>query len=83
MIFINEEISLFEDAFTLSVVQTAVSHLNIVMKQLLRLLSWKPVRYLNLVNANLSHVERTNLRLYSLLVDFASALFRFAQVAYE
>jgi len=29
-IFISEEISLFEDAFELSVIQTAVSHWNIV-----------------------------------------------------
>jgi len=36
-----------------------------------------------LVNASPSHVERISLRLYLLLVDFASALLRFAQVAYE
>jgi len=30
-----------------------------------------------------SHVERNGLRLYSLLVDFASALLRFVQVAPE
>jgi len=30
-----------------------------------------------------SHVERVSLGLYSLLVDFASALLRFAQVAHE
>ena len=49
---------------------------DIVPKQLLHLLfSWKSVRYLNLVNARSSHVERTSLRVYSLLLDFASALF--------
>jgi len=54
----------------------------IVTKQLLHLLfSWKPVRYLNLVNARPSHVENISLPLYSLLVEFASALVRFAQVA--
>ena len=47
------------------------------------LFSWKSVRYLNPVNARPSHVERISLRFYSLLVDFASALLRFAQVAYE
>jgi len=78
--FISEK-NLFVDAIKLSVVQTAVFHL---MKQLLHLLfSWKSVRYLNLVNARPSHVERISLRLYSLLVDFASALLRFAQVVYE
>jgi len=35
------------------------------------------------VIARPSHVERISLRLYSLLVDFASALLRFAQVAYD
>jgi len=35
------------------------------------------------MNARSSHVERISLRLYLLLVDFASALLRFAQVAYE
>jgi len=37
--------------------------------------------YLNLVNARQreSHEERISLRLYSLLLDFASALLRFAQ----
>jgi len=55
-----------------------------VTKQLIHLLvSWKSVRYLNLVNARLSHVEHVTLRLYSLLEDFASGLLRFAQVAYE
>jgi len=54
-----------------------------VTKQLLHLLvSWKSVRYLNLVNARPSHVEHVGLRLYSLVEDFASALLRFAQVAY-
>jgi len=54
------------------------------MKQLLHLMvSWKLVRYLNLVNARLSHVEHVSWRLYSLLEDFASTLLRFAQVAYE
>jgi len=41
---------------------------------------------LNLVSARPSHVERVSLRLYSLLVllvDFWSALLRFAQAAYE
>jgi len=38
---------------------------------------------MNLVNARPSHVERVSLRLYSLLVDYASAFLRFAQVAYE
>ena len=48
------------------------------MKQLLHLLIfWKSVRYPNLVNASPSHVEGISLRLYSFLVDFASA-----QVAY-
>jgi len=57
---------------------------DIATKQLLHLLlSWKSVRYLNLVNARPSHVEHVSLRLYSFLVDFASALLRFAQVAYE
>jgi len=41
------------------------------------------VRYLNLVNARPIHPERISLRLHPLLVDFASALLRFAQVAYE
>jgi len=45
------------------------------------LVSWKSVRYLNLVNVRLSHVERISLRLHSFLVDFASVLLRFAQVA--
>jgi len=35
------------------------------------------------VDARPSHVEHVGLRLYSFLVDFASALLRFAQVAYE
>ena len=52
-------------------------------KQLHLLFSWKSVRHLNLVKARPSHVERISLRLYSLLVDFASALLRSAQVAYE
>jgi len=57
---------------------------DIVTKQLLHLLvSWKSVRYLNLVNAMPSHVEHVSLRLYSYLVDFASALLWFAEVAYE
>ena len=47
------------------------------------LVSWQSVRYLNLVNARPSHVERISLRLYSFLVDFASALLSFAKVAYE
>jgi len=34
------------------------------------------------VNARPSHVEHVGLRLYSLVEDFASALLRFAQVAY-
>jgi len=40
---------------------------------------------MNLVNARPSHVEHISLRLYSFLVDFASALLRFAQIqiAYE
>jgi len=43
-----------------------------VRKQLLHLLvSWKPVRCLNLVNARPSHVERISLCLYSLLVNLA------------
>jgi len=50
-------------------------------KQLL--VSWKSIRYLNLVNARPSHVERISLCLHSFLVDFASAFLRFAQVAYE
>jgi len=57
---------------------------DIVTKQLLHLLfPGKSVRYLNLVNARSSHVERISLSLYSLLVDFASTLPRFAQVAYR
>ena len=36
-----------------------------------------------IVIARPRHAERISLRLYSLLVDFASALLRFAQVAYE
>jgi len=35
------------------------------------------------VNARPSHVEHDSLRLYSFLVDFESALLRFAQVVYE
>jgi len=47
---------------------------DIAMKQLLHLLvSWKSARYLNLMNARLSHAEPISLRLYSFLVDFASA----------
>jgi len=38
---------------------------------------------LNLVNARPGHIEHVTLRLYSFLVDFASALLEFAQVAYE
>jgi len=57
---------------------------DIVKKQLLPLLvSWKTARYPNLVNARPSHVEGISLRFDSSLVDFASALLRFAQVAYE
>ena len=57
---------------------------DIVTKQLLHLLfPGKSVRYLNLANARSSHVERISLSLYSLLVDFASTLPRFAQVAYR
>jgi len=41
------------------------------------------VKYLNLVNAKPSHVEHLSLRLYSFVVDFASTLLGFAQVAYE
>jgi len=37
----------------------------------------------SIVNARPSHVERIGLRLYSLLVDLASVLRRFAQVANE
>jgi len=37
----------------------------------------------DLVNARPSHVEHVSFRLYSFLVDFASALLRFAEVAYE
>jgi len=59
----------------------AVFHLrvlfDIVTKQLLHLLvSWKSVRYPNLVNARPSHVDRISLHFDSLLVDFASALLR-------
>jgi len=58
--------------------------IDIVTKQLSHLLvSWKSVRYLNVMNARPSHVEHISLRLYSFLVDFASALLRFAQVACE
>jgi len=80
---------LFEDAIKLSVVQMAVFHLNIVWYcddtniTLIALLPWKSVRYLNLANARSSHVECISLSLYSLLVDFASAILGFAQVAYE
>ena len=87
VIFISEEI-LFLDAIKLSVVQRAVFYLysilfDIVTKQLLHLLfGWKAVRYLNLVNARPSQVERISLRLYSLLVEFASALLRVVHVAY-
>jgi len=35
------------------------------------------------VNASLGYIEHVSLSLYSLLVDFASAFFRFAQVAYK
>jgi len=35
------------------------------------------------MNARSSHVKHVGLHLYSFLVDFASALLRFAQVAYE
>jgi len=56
----------------------------IVTKQLLHLLvSWKPVKYLNLVNARPSQVEHVSLRLNSFLEDFVSATLRFPQVAYE
>jgi len=55
-----------------------------VTKQLLHLLvSWKSVRYLNLVDERPSHVEHVSLHFYSFLEDFASALLRFVQVAYE
>jgi len=39
--------------------------------------------YLNLVNARSSHVEHVSLRLDSFQEDFASALLRIAQFAYE
>jgi len=57
---------------------------DIVTKQPLHLLvSWKSARYLNLVNAKPSYVEHASFRLSSFLADFASALLRFAQVAFE
>ena len=44
---------------------------DIVTKILLHLsVSWKSVRYLNLVNARPSHVEHNSLHLYSFLLDF-------------
>jgi len=86
IIFISEE-SLFVDTIIGRPTQQYFTWriFDIVTKQLLHLLvSWKSVRYLaNLVNARPSHVEHASLRPYSFLVDFASALLRFAQVAYE
>ena len=53
-----------------------VHYIDAVTKQL-------SVRYLNVVNARPSHAKRISLRLHALLVDFASALLKFAQVAYS
>jgi len=47
VIFISEE-SLFVDAITLSVVQTAVFHLYIIWYCDETTISWKSIRYLNL-----------------------------------
>jgi len=84
--FIGEE-SLFVDAIGRPDGSISLCILfDIVTKQLLHLLfSRKPAMYLNLVNSRSreSHAERVSLRLYSLLVDFASALLRFAQVEHE
>jgi len=71
----------------LSVVQTAVFHLCKIWycdeQKITLIVFLKSVRYLNLVNARPSHVIRISLRLYSLLVHFASALLIFTEVAYE
>jgi len=78
---------LFVDAIKLSVVQTAVFHLNIAWywdETTITLIVFLKVGQVpDLANARSSHVERISLRLYSLLVDFSSALLRVAQVAYE
>jgi len=84
--FISAE-SLFVDVMKLSVVQTAVFHLYNISyrdeKTITLIVFVKSVSYLNLMNAKSNHVERINLRLYSLLVDFTSTLLIFAQVTYE
>ena len=65
---ICREESLFVDAIRLPIGQTAVFHLNIGTKQVLHLLvSWKSVRYLNMLNARPSRVERISLRVHILV----------------
>ena len=70
--------NLFVDAIKLSVVQMAVFYMYIISycdETTIKLIGFlKSARYLNLVNARPSHIERIGLSLYSLLVDFASAL---------
>jgi len=75
---------LFVDAFNRSAQQQYFTWrtFDIVTKQLLYLLvSWKSIRYQNLVNARpSSHVGHVSLCLYSFLVCFASALLRLFNV---
>jgi len=82
-ISISEE-SLFVDAVKLSVVQTAVFYMNIIWycdETTIALIGFLKVAQVS--ESMPSQVERISLRLYSLLVDFASSLLRFAQVAYK
>jgi len=71
----------------LSVVQTALFHLYIIWycdeTNIILIVFLKVAQVSESSDCKANHVERISLRLYSLLVDFASALLRFAQLAYE
>ena len=87
LIIFSEE-TLFVDAIS-SVGKTAVFNLNNIWYcdettiTLIVFLKDGQVSESIVVNAKPSHVQHVSLRLYSFLVDFASALLRFAQFAFE
>jgi len=75
---------LFVDTIEVSVVQTAVFHMNGIWyydETTITLIGY--LKDAQVSESMPSHLERISLRLYSLLVDFASASLRLAQVAYE